>query len=112
MHNPEKRITANYPIEKIKEALKELPKHTDAVILSRPYDMMGYYIFDTTGKNSFKDMIVEISLHRIDESNTDIIIVYRGKEKWENNPLLMTPMYNFINGTISVLSKLLSGELK
>jgi hypothetical protein len=111
--NPKKEVRIKFPIALIRTAIKSLPKFATTATLVISNDTMNYYQFTAKGEGFFSTgLILEISLHEVTNEITEIRFEGRRAIGWIDRTTEITATYNYINGCISLIGKVLTGEVE
>jgi hypothetical protein len=113
INNPQKTVTANYPIKKVMEAIESLPQHAPSAELLWKSEPMNCFRFIAKGKGLWSaGMYVEIVLSPLGENLTQVNIECRRQLGWIDNATELTESVNYMLGCITLIGKVLSGEKK
>ena len=113
VQNPKKEVTIKFPIAEVRNGIKALPEFAKSATLVISNDVMNYYQFTAKGEGFFSTgLILEISLHEQAPDQTEIRFEGRRAIGWIDNTNEITATYNYINGCISLIGKVLTGEAK
>jgi hypothetical protein len=111
--NPKREVRCAFNIEVVRAALKAIEPHVKPTKLSTSNDTMNFYIYEAPASGIFSlGMFLEISLHEVSPTHTLIQFEGRRALGWIDSTHEITQTYGFINGCISMLGKILRGELK
>ncbi len=111
--NPKKELRIRFQIDEIRTAIKSLPKFAATATLVISNDTMNYYQFTAKGEGLFSTgLILEISLHEITNEITEIRFEGRRAIGWIDRITEVNATYNYINGCISLIGKVLTQEVK
>lgn len=111
--NPQKEASTKFPIEKVKEAIKQLPNFTESAVIVYSSDVMGFYKFEVIKKGIFNfGMFLDISVHEVSENQTRIILECRRRIGWINLSSEYAECVEYMVGCIGLLGKVLTGEVK
>ena len=109
--NPKRVLRVNYELEKIRAAVKTLAKHVQPTKLTIENDIMNYYQFQSAAKGLDLGMFLEICLHEVEPSKTDIHIEVRRASGHINGLAEVDDAWGFVNGFTNMVGKVLRGEL-
>ena len=114
--NPTRKITVNFSIDKVKQAIKDFPLLKKKYNLFEAHDTIGFYKLDALEFLSF-GVYVDINLSEISETKTEIAIEIRRKvgtfDEWQEVSRAGDHINNLITGLGQLLEKPeLSGQLQ
>lgn len=111
--NPKKEARCNFPIAKVKEAVKQLPNHTKVAVLSFESDPMNVYKFTCKGNGVFNlGMFLDVALHEVGENHTLVQLECRRLVGAIDTANELHECTEFMLGTFSLLGKVITGEAK
>lgn len=111
--NPIKEVITNYPLSKVVDVIKELPKFASSATLTHENPTMNYFQYTAKGKGLFSaGMLIDITLHPVSQEQTKIVVEGRRLIGWIDNTVELSETENYLTGTLSMMGKGLRGELK
>lgn len=105
--NPTKKVTVNFPIDQVKQAIKDYPYLQTKYKITEAHDAMGFYILDAMEFISL-GVFIDINLAEISPDKTEISIEIRRKVGTFNQPYEVSKAGTHINTLLTGLGELLS----
>jgi hypothetical protein len=113
--NPKKEAQCNFSISQVKEAIKELPKHSSRIELMLAIDAMNMYQykFSCLDKSIFNvGMYLNVALQEVATSHTLIQLECRKQIFAIDKGIEVHECTEFMIDTFSLLDKILAGVVK